>query len=60
MFKASEFGFAPLVGSELWRSAGRLHDNSNRHVIRAAEIVANDARANSLAAPEEPDASKKP
>ncbi|MBU6450146.1 MAG: hypothetical protein KGS72_00090 [Cyanobacteria bacterium REEB67] len=48
LFKASEFGFAPMVGSEFVKSATRLGDNSNRHVIRAAEIVANDARANRL------------
>jgi hypothetical protein len=48
LFKASEYGFVPLVGSEFVKSASRLGDNSNRHVIRAAEIVANDARANRM------------
>ena len=41
-FRASEYGFVPLIAADVRNSVSRLHNDKNRHVVRAAEIAATD------------------
>jgi len=42
VFKVSEFGFIPLATYDLAKSAGRISNDTNAHVLRAAEILSHD------------------